>query len=90
MSAEKKSLTEVQGGEMKGVEEKSGAGSPDPSDRLMSYGDAKKLAGSIDRDKWAHRSELMRCKTCMFFVGKGARCFVTGFKIGRCRESSQL
>jgi hypothetical protein len=32
------------------------------------------------KDPWAHRSEGMRCKTCVWFVSKGE----TG--IGRCRR----
>ncbi len=35
-----------------------------------------------DKDNWEHRSENMRCKTCMFYVPKG------GGKLGRCRQSS--
>jgi len=31
-------------------------------------------------DNWEHRSEHMRCKTCMYFVPKGPR------NIGRCRR----
>lgn len=32
-------------------------------------------------DPWAHRSEGMRCTTCMWFVSKG-----DAAKLGRCRR----
>ena len=31
-------------------------------------------------DPWAHRTELMRCATCMWFVAKGPS------ELGRCRR----
>ena len=34
-------------------------------------------------DNWKHRSEGMRCKTCMWFVRKEVE---TPTKIGRCRR----
>ena len=33
-------------------------------------------------DMWAHRSLIMRCKTCMWFNPKAE------FKLGRCRRRS--
>lgn len=33
-----------------------------------------------DDDPWAHRSEGMRCSTCMWFVQKG------NGNVGRCRR----
>ena len=35
------------------------------------------------KDNWKHRSEGMKCKTCMFYVPKGE---VIGF--GRCRRNA--
>ena len=34
-----------------------------------------------EKDNWAHKSEGMKCKTCMFYVAKND-------SIGRCREKS--
>lgn len=33
-------------------------------------------------DNWEHRSKMMSCETCMFYVAKGLG------NIGRCREKS--
>lgn len=38
-------------------------------------------SGQTDRDPWKHRSEGMRCRTCMWFVPKG-----DGQNVGRCRR----
>ena len=38
-------------------------------------------------DLWAHRSEQLRCQTCMWFVLKGERISgSTRIPIGRCRR----
>jgi hypothetical protein len=44
---------------------------------------AEKLAQP--EDPWVHRSEGMRCKTCIWFVPKQANNKV-GYDIGRCRR----
>jgi hypothetical protein len=36
-------------------------------------------------DPWVHRSEGMRCKTCIWFVSKQANNKI-GYDIGRCRR----
>lgn len=36
-------------------------------------------------DPWVHRSEGMRCKTCIWFVPKQANNKI-GYDIGRCRR----
>jgi hypothetical protein len=36
-------------------------------------------------DPWVHRSENMRCKTCIWFVPKQANNKI-GYDIGRCRR----
>jgi hypothetical protein len=36
--------------------------------------------GGRNPDLWAHRSENMRCRTCMWFVAKAVP------KVGRCRR----
>ena len=38
-----------------------------------------------DNDPWKHRSKLMMCKNCMWFVFKEAK---VSTKIGRCRRHS--
>lgn len=53
---------------------------------LLDPGYKKKLD---ELDNWKHRSANMRCRTCMFFVGK----LKEGMQdkdilIGRCRECS--
>lgn len=47
----------------------------------MSEQDTQRVQVSEGRDPWAHRSEGMRCGTCMWFVGKGEDA-----KLGRCRR----
>ncbi len=47
----------------------------------------------VQEDNWAHRSDAMRCRTCMFYVPKtGGREIVPGVvdrqEIGRCRHSA--
>jgi hypothetical protein len=40
-------------------------------------------------DPWAHRSSGMRCKTCMWFVGKESQALtvtVKSHEVGRCRR----
>ncbi len=38
----------------------------------------------MDKDNWKHRSEGMRCQTCMWFVPKADE---TGtYTVGRCRR----
>jgi hypothetical protein len=39
-------------------------------------------------DNWQHRSQRMRCKTCMYFVPKLPTQAVpgTGYDVGRCRR----
>jgi len=42
-----------------------------------------------DEDKWKHRSEGMRCKTCMWFVPKPNPAGIKAISregIGRCRR----
>lgn len=34
----------------------------------------------MTEDNWIHKSDTMRCKTCMWYVKRGS--------LGRCRESS--
>ena len=42
--------------------------------------------GAIEgADPWVHRSENMRCKTCIWFVPKQANNKI-GYDIGRCRR----
>jgi Pyruvate/2-oxoacid:ferredoxin oxidoreductase delta subunit len=36
-------------------------------------------------DPWVHRSEGMRCKTCIWFVPKQAEAKI-GYDLGRCRR----
>lgn len=38
-------------------------------------------------DPWAHRSEGMRCKTCMWFVPK-VPAGAPAFDLGRCRRNA--
>jgi len=40
----------------------------------------------IEDDPWAHRSEEMRCKTCMWYVEKRTAIAVSEKSIGRCRR----
>ena len=41
----------------------------------------------MSEDNWKHRSEGMRCKTCMWFVQKNISAIVEDEKqIGRCRK----
>jgi hypothetical protein len=40
----------------------------------------KEACKEASKDLWAHRSENMRCRTCMWFARKG-----TG-SVGRCRR----
>ncbi len=40
-----------------------------------------------DRDPWAHRSENMRCRTCMWFVPKDNE-VLDGNVVGRCRRGA--
>ena len=37
-------------------------------------------------DNWKHRSEGMRCKTCMYYVPKMTLNMVDKVEIGRCRR----
>jgi hypothetical protein len=37
------------------------------------------------KDPWSHRSEGMRCKTCIWFVPKKAENKL-GYDLGRCRR----
>lgn len=40
----------------------------------------------IPADLWAHRSEGMRCKTCMWFAAKRPAQPGVAINIGRCRR----
>jgi len=37
-------------------------------------------------DPWAHRSEGMRCRSCMWFVAKQRTVTGTALNVGRCRR----
>ena len=39
------------------------------------------------KDPWIHRSKMMLCRTCMFFVEKKAL-KTRGKKVGRCRRNA--
>lgn len=41
----------------------------------------------MKQDNWEHRSENMRCKTCMYFVPKFKK-EDPGTDIGRCRRNA--
>lgn len=43
------------------------------------------LEDCVPVDNWAHRSENMKCKTCMFFVPKRKKENPNSYDIGRCR-----
>ena len=46
-------------------------------------------AGKQVADPWIHRSSGMRCKTCMWFVGKEPQALtvtVKSHEVGRCRR----
>ena len=40
----------------------------------------------LKRDPWSHRSENMRCRTCMWFVQKIRNGDSEGVIVGRCRR----
>ena len=43
----------------------------------------------MKKDNWEYRSEMMLCKTCMYFVGKVLRdTEEVDPEIGRCRRSA--
>jgi len=48
---------------------------------------AMKKEAQIASDPWVHRSEGMRCKTCIWFVPKQANNKI-GYDVGRCRRHS--
>jgi len=39
------------------------------------------MTGALKNDNWKHRSDTMRCRTCMYFVEKSDL-------LGRCRRHS--
>jgi hypothetical protein len=42
---------------------------------------------TLNKDPWIHRSESMKCKTCIWFVRKVAYSVSTDQKeVGRCRR----
>jgi len=65
---------------------------PSPITRMFT--DEEKSDGKIHTiadieeviDNWQHRSDMMKCKTCMWYVPKKRE--GTGREIGRCRQSS--
>ena len=67
----------------------------DPRQTGLPHGDylsAKKLAQDKiveqENDPWIHRSEGMRCKTCIWFVPKiaNAKLDPMSYDLGRCRR----
>lgn len=42
----------------------------------------------ISQDNWKHRSLMMKCGTCMFFVKKSTSRLQQGHMIGRCRQQA--
>lgn len=45
--------------------------------------------GTVPNDNWQHRSKMMLCKTCMFWVEKEIQPgMVCEQRLGRCREAS--
>ena len=60
----------------------SGAGEPSGMASVLMEGAAAR--GDALRDNWSHRSDLMRCQTCIWFVPKGAA--LTSCALGRCRR----
>lgn len=57
---------------------------PMPEQRRLDGAVAKQSA-----DPWVHRSSGMKCRTCMWFVGKGPQALTVTVKsqeVGRCRR----
>jgi len=55
---------------------------PEPEEGTERPLGARIMQPMIDKkDNWEHRSSKMKCKTCMWFVGKNE-------KVGRCRRHS--
>ena len=40
----------------------------------------------MSQDPWEHRSEGMRCNTCMWYVGKVVKAAQQSSTVGRCRR----
>ena len=53
---------------------------------------ARRLDGAVAKqsaDPWVHRSSGMKCRTCMWFVGKEPQALtvtVKSHEVGRCRR----
>ena len=54
-------------------------------DMLMNAINEHKKAAGVGADPWKHRTEGMRCKTCMWFVPKQAA-DKPHYDLGRCRR----
>ena len=54
----------------------------------MSIERAKEFYSNPVPDPWIHRSESMRCKTCIWFVPKlpSAKLDTQNYDLGRCRR----
>lgn len=48
--------------------------------------EAAERVKTSDKDPWAHRSEGMRCQTCMWYVKKGGGPIISPNSVGRCRR----
>jgi hypothetical protein len=58
-------------------------------DENKAVGTAQLAERPDDPDNWSHRSEKMRCGTCMFFKEKGSgKVQRYDHRIGRCRRNA--
>ena len=48
--------------------------------------DMYEAKGAINPDPWKHRSDGMRCRTCIWFVPKTTQLLGEASEIGRCRR----
>lgn len=59
-------------------------------EKVVFVGDSSKENQALrtDKDPWAHRSQGMRCATCMWFVAKASKFNLVGLRgrLGRCRR----
>lgn len=53
---------------------------------MMSEEEARQAGRDKPDDPWAHRSERMKCRTCMWYITKNAAESMTD--LGRCRKRS--
>ena len=67
----------------------------DPRQTGFPYGDYSSMKGIAqqkivepEKDPWVHRSQGMRCKTCIWFVPKiaNAKLDPISYDLGRCRR----